>query len=116
MQGQDEREKAEQDGLGEELDDEVSFVGPATLRMPTSLARLAERAVLRFMKLTQAIRRMSTAMTEKMYTNWILLLASAHQTYWNGGASVRGRFGTGNDYPLSRGRRPKCGTFPGGPG
>src|ERR1700722_975070 len=41
---------------------------PSTFLMPTSLARLADRAVDRFMKLIQAINRMNKAMAEKMYT------------------------------------------------
>src|ERR1700722_14850753 len=41
---------------------------PRTLRTPTSRARLAERAVERFMKLTQAITRIKIAIAEKMYT------------------------------------------------
>src|SRR4030095_16253954 len=47
---------------------------PSTLRIPTSLARLAERAVVRFMKLMQAINRINKATAEKIYTYWILPL------------------------------------------
>ena len=39
---------------------------PSTLRMPTSCARPAERAVARFMKLMQAINRRKNATAEKM--------------------------------------------------
>ena len=38
---------------------------PITLRMPTSRARRAERAVIRFTKLMQAISKMNSAMAEK---------------------------------------------------
>src|SRR5664279_3766466 len=38
---------------------------PATFLIPTSFARLAERAVDRFMKFTQAISKMKMAMMEK---------------------------------------------------
>src|SRR6478735_12759422 len=41
---------------------------PATFLIPTSFARLAERAVDRFMKFTQAISKMKIAMIEKIYT------------------------------------------------
>jgi len=44
------------------------LVLPATLRIPTSLARFALRAVLRFIKLTQAMSRISIAIKEKMVT------------------------------------------------
>src|SRR5450755_25942 len=37
---------------------------PRTLRMPTSRARFAERAVVRFIKLIQAISRMKMATAE----------------------------------------------------
>ena len=39
---------------------------PATFLMPTSFARFAERAVERFMKFTQAINKIKTAITEKI--------------------------------------------------
>ena len=39
---------------------------PATFLTPTSLARLAERAVIRFMKLIQAINRMIIPTKEKI--------------------------------------------------
>src|SRR6185503_2635500 len=39
---------------------------PSTLRTPTSRARFAERAVERFMKLTQAISRIKRAIAENM--------------------------------------------------
>src|SRR5215831_5540323 len=48
---------------------------PRTFRTPTSFARLEERAVERFIKLTQAMSKMKIAMAEKMYTYWILLFA-----------------------------------------
>src|SRR5450755_3991615 len=41
---------------------------PATFLIPTSFARLAERAVERFIKLTQAISKIKMAITEKIYT------------------------------------------------
>ena len=41
---------------------------PATFLMPTSFARLAERAVERFIKFTQAMSKIKTAITEKIYT------------------------------------------------
>ena len=41
---------------------------PATFLMPTSFARLAERAVERFMKFTHAMNKINTAITEKIYT------------------------------------------------
>src|SRR4051812_20538421 len=41
---------------------------PNTLRTPTSRARLAERAVERFMKLMQASINIKTAITENIYT------------------------------------------------
>src|SRR4051812_20473889 len=41
---------------------------PATFLMPTSFARLAERAVERFIKFTQAISKIKIAITEKIYT------------------------------------------------
>jgi hypothetical protein len=40
-------------------------VAPMTLRTPTSLARLWDRAVARFMKLMQASRMMNRARAEK---------------------------------------------------
>ena len=43
---------------------------PETLRSPTSLARPAARAVARFMKLMQAMRRTSRAIMEKLLTLW----------------------------------------------
>ena len=46
----DEGKETYQYGFGEELSDKVFLVEPATLRMPTSFARLAEWAVLRFIK------------------------------------------------------------------
>src|SRR6478735_1595514 len=39
---------------------------PATFLIPTSLARLAERAVERFIKFTQAINKIKMATTEKI--------------------------------------------------
>ena len=39
---------------------------PTTLRMPTSRARLAERAVARFIKLMQAITKTKIAIIEKI--------------------------------------------------
>src|SRR6266513_1053483 len=39
-------------------------VDPATFRMPTSLARFADRAVDRFMKFTHAIIKIKAAITE----------------------------------------------------
>src|SRR5580658_3779855 len=39
---------------------------PSTLRTPTSRARLADRAVERFIKLTQAMSRTKRAMAEKI--------------------------------------------------
>src|SRR5882672_6579545 len=39
---------------------------PATFRMPTSFARLAERAVDRFIKFTQAISKIKMAIIEKI--------------------------------------------------
>ncbi|MNL62949.1 hypothetical protein D3C87_1870250 [compost metagenome] len=44
------------------------LAAPTTLRIPTSLARSAERAVVRFTKLMQAISRMKMATTENTYT------------------------------------------------
>ena len=41
---------------------------PATFLIPTSFARLAERAVERFIKFTQAINKIKMAITEKIYT------------------------------------------------
>src|SRR5450631_2460349 len=41
---------------------------PKTLRIPTSRARLADRAVVRFIKLIQAMSRMKIATAEKIYT------------------------------------------------
>src|ERR1700743_3706504 len=41
---------------------------PATLRMPTSRARFSLRAVLRFMKLIQAINNISAAIIENVRT------------------------------------------------
>ena len=51
-------------------------VDPATFLIPTSFARLDERAVERFMKFTQAISKMKKAMIEKIYTYVILLFGS----------------------------------------
>ena len=45
---------------------------PNTLRTPTSLALFAERAVVRFMKLMQAISKIKMATAEKIYTYCIL--------------------------------------------
>ncbi len=39
---------------------------PATFLIPTSFARLAERAVERFIKFTHAINKMKIAITEKI--------------------------------------------------
>ena len=50
---------------------------PNTLRTPTSFARLAERAVERFIKFTQAISSIKNAMAEKIYTYCILPFASS---------------------------------------
>src|SRR6185312_12684702 len=50
---------------------------PSTLRTPTSRARLADRAVERFMKLTQAISKINAAIADKMYTYCMLPLASS---------------------------------------
>ena len=46
---------------------------PNTFLMPTSLARLDECAVERFIKLTHAISRIKIAIAEKIYTYWELL-------------------------------------------
>src|SRR5688572_11163575 len=46
----------------------LAFNEPNTLRTPTSLARLADRAVDRFIKFTQAISKMKNAMAENIYT------------------------------------------------
>src|SRR5450432_370037 len=46
-------------------------VVPKTFRIPTSRARLADRAVVRFIKLIQAIRRIKAATAENIYTYWI---------------------------------------------
>src|SRR5688572_30375575 len=43
------------------------FSAPKTLRMPTSAARLAERAVARFIKLIQAISKIKIATEARMY-------------------------------------------------
>jgi hypothetical protein len=45
---------------------------PKTFLTPTSRARFDDLAVLRFMKLTQAISNIKMAMAEKIYTYWIL--------------------------------------------
>ena len=39
---------------------------PMTLRIPTSLARLSDRAVVKFIKLMQAMINMKTAIREKI--------------------------------------------------
>src|SRR5258708_34743799 len=44
---------------------------PNTLRTPTSLARLDERAVDRFMKLTHAISNIIKPISENRHTSWI---------------------------------------------
>ncbi len=41
---------------------------PNTFLIPTSFARLAERAVVRFIKLIQAISKINNATAENMYT------------------------------------------------
>src|SRR5215475_3733254 len=49
------------------------FSEPKTLRMPTSLARFADCAVERFIKLTQASTIINKATAEKIYTYFISL-------------------------------------------
>ena len=48
------------------------FVAPATFRTPTSLALSDARAVVRLIKLKQAIKSIKMAMREKIYTFLIL--------------------------------------------
>jgi hypothetical protein len=43
---------------------------PIALRMPTSLARLSERAVVKFMKLMQASSNTKAPITPYNHTNW----------------------------------------------
>jgi hypothetical protein len=53
------------------------FFAPATLRIPTSFARFSLRAVLKFMKLIQAINKIKAAIIANSFTNSIL-----PPTYW----------------------------------
>ena len=46
----------------------MPFTAPITLRTPTSLARLTDRAVAKFMKLMQAMIKMTMATMEKIRT------------------------------------------------